>query len=457
MIVLVIGVGIFLSIATKFTIYRRFGFILKNTFGKIFDKRKADDAGITPFQAVTTALASTVGTGNIAGVATALSYGGPGAVFWMWMAALLGLTTKFAEVTLAVAYREKNEKGEYVGGPMYYLKNGLGLGWLGKLFALFAAIASFGIGSMVQSQSVASALKNQYQVPQWITGLVVSLLAAVILIGGIKRIGQVTEKLVPLMALFYIVGGIVILVINYKALPEAFRMIFAEAFTGTAAIGGFAGAGVAQAIRYGVARGLFSNEAGLGSAPIAHASATTDHPVRQGIWGSFEVFIDTVLVCTITALVIITTGLWSHPEYEGSIITIKAFESVFKLGGMIVTVGLVLFPFTTIIGWCYYGEKSAEYLFNSQKVIKPYRVLFILLAFLGSIGKVDLVWNFADIMNALMAVPNIIGVFLLSGVIVRLTKQFFEDPEKEYSPEDYQHLLYKDHAVNNLIGETNEI
>ena len=442
LIVLVVGSGIILSLVTGFIVYRKFGFVLKNTFGKMFHKTAADEAGITPFQAVSTALASTVGTGNIVGVATAIASGGPGAVFWMWLAAIFGMSTKFAEVTLSVAYREKNELGEYVGGPMYYLKNGLGMGWLGKIFALFGALAAFGIGSMVQSQSIASAMNSQFSIPTWVTGAVIAVLAAIILIGGIKRIGQVTEKLVPFMAAFYIVGGLLILILNAASVPAAIGAIFSNAFTGTAAFGGFAGATVAQAIRYGVARGVFTNEAGLGSAPIAHAAATTDHPVRQGIWGAFEVFVDTILVCTITALVLISMGTWHHEALEGGARTIEAFNMGLPgIGWIIVTMALILFPFTTIIGWCYYGEKSAEYLTNSSKIITPYRALFIIVAFVGALGKVDVVWNFADVMNALMAVPNLIGVLLLSGVVAKLAQQFFADPDKIYQPEDYAHIL----------------
>lgn len=441
LIVLVVGSGIIVSFVTGFIIYRRFGFVLKNTFGKIFDKQAADEAGITPFQAVSTALASTVGTGNIVGVATAVGTGGPGAVFWMWLAAIFGMTTKFAEVTLAVAYREKNEQGEFVGGPMYYLKNGVGSPLLGKIFALFAALAAFGIGSMVQSQSVANAMLSQFSIPTWVTGLVIALLAGVILIGGIKRIGQVTEKLVPFMAAFYILGGLIILIVNAGAIPAAFSAIFTDAFTGTAAVGGFAGATMAQAIRFGVARGVFTNEAGLGSAPIAHAAATTDHPIRQGIWGAFEVFVDTIMVCTITSLVLITSGMWNHLELEGGAMTIEAFNQNLPFGWVIVTMALILFPFTTIIGWCYYGEKSAEYLTNSSKIIVPYRALFIILAFVGALGQINVVWNFADVMNALMAVPNLIGVLILSGVVSRLAKQFFADPDRVYKPEDYADIL----------------
>lgn len=441
LIVLVIGSGIVLTFVTGFIVYRRFGFIMQNTFAKMFDKTAAEEGGITPFQAVATALAATVGTGNVVGVATAITMGGPGAVFWMWLAAILGMTTKFAEVTLAVAYRERNDKGEFSGGPMYYIKNGLGANWLGKIFALFGALAAFGIGCMVQSNSVATAVETQFNVPTWVTGVAVAVLAGIVLIGGIKRIGQVTEKIVPFMAGVYILGALVILAMNASAIPGAFVSIFRDAFTGTAAVGGFAGAAVGGAIRYGVARGVFTNEAGLGSAPIAHAAATTDHPVRQGIWGSFEVFVDTILVCSMTALVLISSGLWTDATLAGANLTIAAFDQSLPYGSMIVTLALILFPFTTIIGWCYYGEKCAEYLVNSSKIITPYRLLFIGLVYVGAIGGLEIVWVLADVLNALMAVPNLIAVIALSGVVAKLSKQFFADPERIFKPEDYESII----------------
>ena len=368
--------------------------------------------------------------------------GGPGAIFWMWLAAILGMTTKFAEVTLAVAYRERNELGEYSGGPMYYIKNGLGQAWLAKVFALFAALAAFGIGCMVQANSIATSLLGQFNIPTWVTGALVVVSAGAILIGGIKRIGQVAEKLVPFMAAFYILGGLIILIMNAAQLPGVFSSIFSNAFTGRAAFGGFAGATVGEAIRYGVARGVFTNEAGLGSAPIAHAAASTDHPARQGIWGAFEVFVDTILVCSITALVVISSNLWNTSELEGANLTTAAFNNgLAGIGGIIVTVGLVLFAFTTILGWCYYGEKSAEYLLNTSKVIMPYRAIFVALAFVGALQEIDLVWNMADALNALMALPNLIAVLILSPVVAKLAKQFFTDPERVYIPADYVDIV----------------
>lgn len=360
----------------------------------------------------------------------------------MWLAAILGMTTKFAEVTLAVAYRERNELGEYSGGPMYYIKNGLGQAWLAKVFALFAALAAFGIGCMVQANSIATSLLGQFNIPTWVTGALVVVSAGAILIGGIKRIGQVAEKLVPFMAAFYILGGLIILIMNAAQLPGVFSSIFSNAFTGRAAFGGFAGATVGEVIRYGVARGVFTNEAGLGSAPIAHAAASTDHPARQGIWGAFEVFVDTILVCSITALVVISSNLWNTSELEGANLTTAAFNNgLAGIGGIIVTVGLVLFAFTTILGWCYYGEKSAEYLLNTSKVIMPYRAIFVALAFVGALQEIDLVWNMADALNALMALPNLIAVLILSPVVAKLAKQFFTDPERVYVPADYVDIV----------------
>lgn len=439
---LVVGSGLILTILTRGIIFRRFGFVMKNTFGKMFDKSAAEEGGVTPFQAVSTALAATVGTGNIVGVSTAVVLGGPGAIFWMWLAALLGMTTKFAEVTLAVAYRERNEMGEFSGGPMYYIKNGLGQAWLAKIFALFAAFAAFGIGCMVQSNSVADALNNQFGVPTLISGIVIAVAAGGILIGGIKRIGQVAEKLVPFMAAFYILGALIILIMNAAKIPGAFAAIFGDAFTGTAAIGGFTGSTLAAAIRYGIARGVFTNEAGLGSAPIAHAAATTDHPIRQGIWGAFEVFVDTILICSMTALVVVESGLWHSTDLKAAALTTAAFNNGLPvIGGYIVSIGLILFAFTTVLGWCYYGEKSAEYLVGSSKIITPYRIVYVLLTIVGATGGLEIVWTVADVLNALMALPNLIAVIALGGVVVKLAKQFFANPDKVYTPSDYADIV----------------
>jgi len=422
-LVLIVGAGLFLSAKTGFFSIFKLGYILKNTLLKMFSKENKGEGEVTAFQAVATALAATVGTGNIAGVATAIAAGGPGAVFWMWLAAILGMTTKFAEVVLAVNFREKTEDGRFVGGPMYYITNGLGWKWLAVLFALFGAFAAFGIGNMVQSNSVAAALESSFNLSPWVTGIVLAVVTALVIIGGIKRIGAFTEKLVPFMAAIYILGGLVIIIVNITKIPAAFALIFSSAFTGKAAIGGFAGATVAQAIRFGIARGVFTNEAGLGSAPIAHAAATTDHPVRQGLWGVFEVFADTLVICSITALAIISSGVWESGA-TGAALTTAAFEQAIPGGGYIVSIGIVLFAFSTIVGWEYYGERCAEYLFG-PKANMIYRIIWIPFVLVGAIGGLEFVWSLADTLNGLMAIPNLIGVLALSGTVFKLTKEFF--------------------------------
>jgi AGCS family alanine or glycine:cation symporter len=425
-IVLIIGTGTYLSVMTKFFSITKLGYIMKNTLLKMFTKEHKGEGEVTAFQAVATALAATVGTGNIAGVATAIALGGPGAVFWMWLAAVMGMTTKFAEVVLAVNYREKTPDGRFVGGPMYSITNGLGKNWkwLAVLFASFGALASFGIGCMVQSNSVAFAMEGTFHVTPIVTGVVLAIITAVVIIGGIKRIGAFTEKLVPFMAAVYIVGGLWVIIANADKLPNAFSMIFGYAFTGTAAVGGFAGSTMMMAVRYGVARGIFSNEAGLGSAPIAHAAATTDHPVRQGLWGVFEVFMDTIVICSITALVILVSGVWDNGQ-SGAVLSATAFDvGLPGIGKYIVSVGLILFAYSTIIGWEYYGERCVEYLLGT-KPIMAYRILWVVAVVVGSVGGLTFMWDLADTLNALMAFPNLIGVLLLSPVVFRLTKEFF--------------------------------
>ncbi len=423
MLVLIVGAGLFLSSKTGFFSLTKLGYILKNTLLKMFAKESKGEGEVTAFQAVATALAATVGTGNIAGVATAIAAGGPGAVFWMWFAAVLGMTTKYAEVVLAVNYREKTSDGRFVGGPMYYITNGLGWKWLAVIFAVFGMLAAFGIGNMVQSNSVAAALESSFKIAPWMTGAVLAVITALVIIGGIKRIGAFTEKLVPFMAAIYILGGLVIIILNAAKIPAAFALIFSSAFTGKAAIGGFAGATIAKAMRYGIARGVFTNEAGLGSAPIAHAAATTDHPVRQGLWGVFEVFADTLVICSITALAIVTSGVWES-GLTGAALTTEAFNASLPGGGYIVSIGIVLFAFSTIVGWEYYGERCAEYLFG-PKANMVYRILWIPFVVIGAIGGLEFVWDLADTLNGLMAIPNLIGVLALSGTVFKLTKEFF--------------------------------
>ena len=436
MLLLLVGTGILLTFRGGFIQVRKFGTIMKHTLGSLFkpDAHKADESGVTPFQAVATALASTVGTGNITGVATAITLGGPGAVFWMWVSAFFGMMTKYSEVLLAVHFREKNELNEWVGGPMYYIEKGLGWKWLAVIFAVFAAVASFGIGNVAQSNSIANALQETAGVDPLITGIVVAIGTGVVILGGIKRIAQVTEKLVPFMGLFYVVLGVATLAMNIGNLPEAFKLIFHCAFNPDAALGGVTGYTVMLAIRYGFARGVFSNEAGLGSAPIAHAAANTDSPVKQAFWGAFEVFFDTFIICSITGLVVVSSGAWTS-GLEGTALTIAAFSySLGTLGAWGVTIGTLLFAFSTILGWSYYGEKAIEYLFKGTSLVGGvklgYRIAFVGMTVFGAVGSLKLVWDIADTLNGLMAIPNLIGLVALSSIVVKLTKEHFSKTEE---------------------------
>jgi AGCS family alanine or glycine:cation symporter len=426
MLILLLGTGLYLTLGLRAMPIRRLGYGFRQLIAGRRERR--EDAGeITPFQALSTALSATIGTGNIAGVATAIALGGPGAVFWMWITALVGMATKYGEAVLAVKYREVDERGAYVGGPMYYIRNGLGDNWrwLGATFALFAMIAAFGIGNTVQSNSVADVLQSNLAVPAWVTGLVLAILVMIVILGGVRRIAHVAEKLVPAMALLYIGAALLVILLNAGQVPGALGMIVTDAFTGTAATGGFAGAAVLAAIRFGVARGIFSNEAGLGSAPIAHAAARTSDPVKQGTVAMLGTFIDTIVVCTMTALVIIMTGAWSSGE-TGAALSAMAFGNGVGGGEWVVTFGMVIFAFTTIIAWSYYGERCAEYLFG-VKVITPYRWVWVVLLFVGAVGNLGVIWIVADILNALMAIPNLIALLALSGTIFAVTKRYFAD------------------------------
>jgi len=389
-------------------------------------REKQGEGDIAPFNALMTSLSATIGTGNIAGVATAIFLGGPGALFWMWCTALVGMATKYAEAVLAVKYREVDSSGRHIGGPMYYIKNGLKSrwAWLGTCFAVFGAVAGFGIGNTIQANSVADVIHDTFAVPHLVTGIIIAVLAAMVLIGGIKRIANVAGKLVPFMAVTYVVAGVFILFINIEALPQAFSLIFSHAFTPVAATGGFAGAAVWAAIRFGVARGIFSNEAGLGSAPIAHAAASTNNPVRQGHIAMLGTFIDTLIICSITGLVIITSGVWTSGE-TGASLSSAAFESALPgIGSYIVTLGLSIFAFTTILGWSFYSEKCVAYLIG-ERGIKPFRVLWILAIPVGATANLEFIWLLADTLNALMALPNLIALILLSPVVFKLTKDYF--------------------------------
>ncbi len=433
MLILLVGTGLYLTFVLRGLQFRKLGYSLWMALVK--RKEDTDEPGdITHFQALMTALSATVGTGNIAGVATAIAAGGPGALFWMWITGLVGMATKYGEAVLAVKYRIKDENGNMSGGPMYYISKGLGWKWLGTLFAIFASVAAFGIGNMVQSNSVADAVEATFNIPFYVTGIVLMIFTALVVLGGIKSIGRVTGVVVPVMIVFYVIGALVIILLNIAAVPAALGLVIKYAFTPTAASGGFAGAAVMLAIRMGVSRGVFSNESGLGSAPIAAAAAQTKHPVSQALVSMTQTFIDTLVVCTMTGLVLIMTGSWDSGK-TGAELTSFAFQNGFAGGQYIVTIGLILFAYSTILGWCYYGEKSIEYLFGIAAV-KPYRYLFVVVVGLGAVAKLDFVWALSDTFNGLMAIPNLIGLLALSPVIIKLTREYFEGQEQKIA-KDY--------------------
>ncbi len=424
MLALILGTGLYLSVGLKFMPVR----MIKAGFVLIFKGRKEDkkEGEISPFNALMTSLSATIGTGNIAGVATAIFLGGPGALFWMWLAALLGMATKFAEAVLAVNYRETDEEGNHVGGPMFYIKNGLGQqwAWLGFAFALFASLAGFGIGNTIQAHSVSDVLHSSFGVPVLASGLILSVLVGLVLLGGIKSIASVAGKLVPFMAIAYLSAGIVILVLNITDIPDAIMLIISSAFTGSAAAGGFAGASIWAALQFGVARGIFSNEAGLGSAPIAHAAAKTDSAVAQGLVAMMGTFIDTIIICSITGLAIVLSGEYLSGE-SGASLSALAFAKMLPFAGeYVVTFGLILFAFTTLVAWSFYGEKSVYYIFG-QRAIIPFRIMWILVIPFGSMMDLKFIWLLADTLNALMAIPNLIALLLLSPVVFKLTKTYF--------------------------------
>ena len=434
MLVLIGGTGIFLMLGLRFMPINK----LVYGFTQLWKNRKGEgDGDISGFNALMTALAATVGTGNIAGVATAIYSGGPGALFWMWCIAIVGMATKYAEAVCAVKFREIDDRGKHVGGPMYYIKNGMGpkWAWLGTVFAIFGAIAGFGIGNSIQAHEVASALYTNYGISTGITALVLMVMVALVLIGGVQRIGTVAGKLVPIMAVTYVVAGIVILLINITQVPHAIGLVFTHALSPTAAEGGFLGATVWAAMRYGVARGVFSNEAGLGSAPIAHAAAMTNNPVRQGTIAMLGTFIDTIIICSITGLVIITSGAWTSGESGASLSSVAFAKALPGAGGSIVTIGLAVFAFTTLLGWSYYGERCVEYLFGT-KSITPFRLCWIFVIPLGAMADAitgfgektrDFIWLLADTLNALMAIPNLIALIVLSPVVFALTREYFKN------------------------------
>ena len=436
LLILTSAVAVYLSVRFKFFQFTRFGHAMKNTFGKIFDKGDGE-GDISPFQACCTALASTLGGGNIAGVSVAIATGGPGAVFWMWAVALMGFIVKFSEITLGMAYRERDpETGRWHGGFYWYVRRGLGKSWkwLGIFWAVILGCAMV-FAPAVQANSVVEAIRVSFDVPGWIVGVIFAVIMAVVLVGGIKSISSFAEKVVPLMALAYVIGSIFILVKFGSNIPHVFAMIFEYAFTPMAATGGFAGATVMMAIRLGVARGLFSNESGLGSAPIAAAAARTSQPVVQALISMTQTFIDTLVVCSMTGLVILVTGVWTSGK-NGAPLTSYAFETGLpgELGGLIVTIGIILFAYSTILGWSYYGEKAIEYLLGSKAII-PYRWAFIISVGLGASMKLDLVWTLSDIFNALMAFPNLIGLIMLTPVVKAETLAYLRSLKKEPASE----------------------
>ncbi|MBS5190029.1 ACGS family amino acid carrier protein [Eubacterium ramulus] len=439
----IIGVGLLLSVRTKFLQIRKFPYAMKQTIGKIFDKKDASDGAMTPFQAVCTALAGTVGTGNIAGVAGAIAIGGPGAVFWMWISALLGMCTKFSEVTLAVHFREKNAVGDWVGGPMYYIKNGLKKHWhwLAFLFALFGVLTVFGTGNATQVNTITTAIdsallsfniipESSTKVVNLVMGIIVAILVAMILLGGVKRIGRVTERLIPFMALLYIVLAFGVIILNIDRVPGVFHSIIDGAFHPASVTGGIVGS-FFLSMKKGVARGIFSNEAGLGTGSIAHACADTGEPVKQGMFGIFEVFTDTILICTLTAMVILCSGIpVGYGADAGAELTISGFTATYGNWVSIFTaIALCCFAFSTIIGWGLYGSRCMEYL-SSEKWVKPFMVVYALVAIVGATMDLGMLWSIAETFNGLMAIPNLIALFLLSGTVVKLVKDYFARQHK---------------------------
>jgi AGCS family alanine or glycine:cation symporter len=439
MLLLLVGTGIYLTVRTGCIQATRFGYIMRKTVGSLFKKGKGaseekDKANLTPFQAVTTALAGTVGTGNIAGVTGAIFAGGPGAVFWMWVSAFFGMFTKFSEIILAMHFRQTDENGVHYGGPMYYIEKGLHMKWLACIFALLGGFACFGIGNIAQSTEIAGTMESLFGVPRIATGIVLMILAAVVILGGVKRIGQVTSYLVPFMAIFYIIAGIAVILLRITSIPAVLWNIISSAFSFKAVGGGVFGYAIMLAMRQGFARGVFSNEAGLGSAPIAHAASSTEEPVDQAMWGVFEVFVDTILICTFTALAVLLSGVL---DTEGGLdafaskgaAAAAAFNAILpgEIGGIIIQISLIFFALSTILGWSYYGERCWGYLTNNNKVfLTVFKVIFVLVCIVGATGSGTLMWDISDTLNGMMAIPNLIALLLLSGTVIKLTKAYFD-------------------------------
>ncbi|WPC41369.1 sodium:alanine symporter family protein [Clostridium sp. JS66] len=428
-VIALVGLGVYLTIGTRFLQVRKFPFILKETFGKIFMKKSEikGEGTLTPFQSATTALASTVGVGSIVGVATALAFGGPGSIFWMWIAAFFGMCTKYAEITLSIAYREKNEEGEFVGGPTYYMRKGLNSKFLASWFVVTLILNTLS-GTMIQSNALAGNIMYYFNVPSKIVGFVIIALVGIVSMGGIGRIGKVTSKLIPSKVILYLTSGIIVILFNITKVPDAFMMIFKCAFSPASVGGGIGGFAVAQAIRYGINKGLYSNEAGQGTAPIAHATAKTDHPARQGMWGIVEVFIVTFVICTITSLAILTTGVLGSGQ-SPNILTSVAFGKVSPIFSYVVSISVVLCAYSTLIGLCYYGESTLNYI-GGAKLGKCYRYVFLVFIFLGSVGALKMVWSIGEIVIGLGALSNIIAIVRLSPQVFKLTREFFDDNDE---------------------------
>ncbi len=421
--------GVFLSFRTDFLQVRKFPFMLKNTVFALFDKKqKHEGGGITPFQAVSTAMAGTIGVGSIAGIASAIQFGGPGAVFWMWVSAFFGMIIKYSEILLSLCYREKNKNGDWIGGPMYYIKNGLNHKILPILFSIFGIFSSFGIGNMAQSNAISLSLEGTFGIEKRVSSFIVMLIVALVILGGVKRIGSVNEKLVPIMAILYLSFCILILYFNREKILPSFRLIFSEAFATRSAAGGIGAYGFASALRYGFSRGIFSTEAGLGSAPIAHAASNQKEPVKQAVWGFFEVFFTTVFISTLTALVLLGSDLWQNPALNGAALCTKVFDTAIPhFGGLFISISTILFAVSSILGWAYYGEVMIEFLIQKSKLgVFFFRIVFLIFTFLGGVIEMNLIWKFSETMNGLMAIPNLISLIGLSGVVVKRSKEFFE-------------------------------
>ncbi len=436
MLVLLVGTGIFLTFRTGWIQVRWFGYIMKNTVGSLFSRKGSKDHGsnLSPFQAVTTALAGTVGTGNIAGVTGAIFAGGPGAVFWMWLSAFFGMCTKYSEIALAMKFRDTDASGIHKGGPMYYIENGLGKSWkwLAVIFAILGGLASFGIGNIAQSSEIAGSLNGLFGLEPLVGGIILTVVVGVVVIGGVKRIGQVTSLLVPFMAVFYIIAGIAVIVLRVADLPAAFKAIFTEAFSFKAVEGAIFGIAIMKAMQNGFARGVFSNEAGLGSAPIAHAASSTEEPAEQAIWGVFEVFIDTIVICTITSLAVILSGVLDAGSVDAfgtkGAAAVAAFNEILPgtLGGTVIQISLIFFALSTILSWSYYGERCWGYISNDNKVfVTVYKVIFVLFCIVGATGSGQLMWDISDTLNGAMAIPNLVALLALSGMVAKITKDYF--------------------------------